>query len=371
MSLPVPRFLFTNGVLAPSVDTPTVSTFLQTHSGAYTTTRTHNNGELLLFWDRHLKRLSNSLQFLLISNPRLVFGPHFSGSSSFSSSLNWDSFIRRRVNDSMAIAMPLAIEGMNSGQELSISTLIAGNLEELSGAQGRIEEEIIENVFDVYVHVGICVPPVFGVGSNGARLAVVGHKRDFAEAKYSDWARLRKPLEMLRPPSATELLLSHNGDQLLEGTITNFFVVRLKENSEVEKKNANNDGSLQSYKLETAPVKDSVLPGIIRQFVIEICSCMGIAIREVSPSWSERDSWEEAFVTNSLRLIQPVDTIQAPCSWTSIGSRSWQEVSWLEKKFQGSPGMVTTLIQREIMKRAALEGCPLASLNSSSSSSSL
>ena len=89
----------------------------------------------------------------------------------------------------MAIAMPLAIEGMNSGQELSISTLIAGNLEELSGAQGRIEEEIIENVFDVYVHVGICVPPVFGVGSNGARLAVVGHKRDFAEAKYSDWAR--------------------------------------------------------------------------------------------------------------------------------------------------------------------------------------
>lgn len=36
---------------------------------------------------------------------------------------------------------------------------------------------------------------------------------------------------MLRPPSATELLLSLNGDQLLEGTITNFFVVRLKVRS--------------------------------------------------------------------------------------------------------------------------------------------
>lgn len=43
--------------------------------------------------------------------------------------------------------------------------------------------------------------------------------------------RLRKPLEMLRPPFATELLLSDNGDRILEGTITNFFVVRFKVRS--------------------------------------------------------------------------------------------------------------------------------------------
>lgn len=40
-----------------------------------------------------------------------------------------------------------------------------------------------------------------------------------------DLGRLRKPLENFRPPSTTELLLSNDGDHLLEGCVTNFFVV--------------------------------------------------------------------------------------------------------------------------------------------------
>ncbi|XP_021859738.1 uncharacterized protein [Spinacia oleracea] len=339
------RFLFTNGVLLPPPETPSIATFLETNPGAYTTTRTHNNGEFILFWDRHIKRLSNSLQFLLKSSPQLVFGPRFSGSSSFSSSMNWECSIRRRVNDAMGNALPVAIKERSYGEELAISMLVGGNFEGVNGIQGRIEEEMIDRALDVYVHIGMYVPLVFGAEGNGARLAVVGCRRDFAEAKYSDWARLRKPLEMLRPPFATELLLSDNGDRILEGTITNFFVVRFKGNIEASGKSSFNDGSLLSYELQTAPVNDGVLPGVIRQLVIEICLSKGIAVREVSPSWSERDSWEEAFVTNSLRLLQHVETIQAPRSWTSLESKSWKEVSWLEKNFKGTPGMITTLIQ--------------------------
>lgn len=37
--------------------------------------------------------------------------------------------------------------------------------------------------------------------------------------------RVRKGLEKLRAPSATELLLSNDGDRILEGSTTNFFVV--------------------------------------------------------------------------------------------------------------------------------------------------
>lgn len=37
--------------------------------------------------------------------------------------------------------------------------------------------------------------------------------------------RRRKSLEKLRPPLVTELLLSNDGDQILEGSVTNFFVV--------------------------------------------------------------------------------------------------------------------------------------------------
>ena len=33
------------------------------------------------------------------------------------------------------------------------------------------------------------------------------------------------PLEKLRPPSVTELLLSNDGDRILEGCVTNFFVI--------------------------------------------------------------------------------------------------------------------------------------------------
>ena len=43
--------------------------------------------------------------------------------------------------------------------------------------------------------------------------------------------RLRKPLEKLRPDLVTELLLSNDGDQILEGCITNFFVVCHKVSS--------------------------------------------------------------------------------------------------------------------------------------------
>lgn len=47
-----------------------------------------------------------------------------------------------------------------------------------------------------------------------------------SDVTYS--GRLRKRLEKLRPPSVTELLLSNDGEQILEGCLTNFFVVCLK-----------------------------------------------------------------------------------------------------------------------------------------------
>lgn len=53
----------------------------------------------------------------------------------------------------------------------------------------------------------------------------------FVVYQFSDIAfqsRSRKHLERLRPPSVTELLLSNDGERILEGCLTNFFVVSLK-----------------------------------------------------------------------------------------------------------------------------------------------
>jgi hypothetical protein len=76
---------------------------------------------------------------------------------------------------------------------------------------------------EVCVHLGVYVPPVFG--DAGARLAVAGRGREAAAAKYAPWARMRKSMEKMRPPGATELLLTNDGDRILEGSVTNFFVV--------------------------------------------------------------------------------------------------------------------------------------------------
>ncbi|XP_074366206.1 uncharacterized protein LOC141707109 isoform X2 [Apium graveolens] len=372
-------FLFVNGVVSPPAQTLPVTTLLETHSGAYTTSRTHNNGSVLLFWERHLSRLANSARILNNSNPELLFDSRksrvpFSGKFS-----NWDLAIKSLVNDSMRNALPLAVKEMKVGEELAVTTLLSGNLENLRGNEGLDDEEMLFKVFDVYVRVALYVPLGFGVRENVAHLAAVGPGRDVANAKYSDWVRVRKHLEKLRPPSATELLLSNDGDQMLEGCLTNFFVVCRKDGTE-DGFEAEKDSTV--YEVQTAPISQGVLPGVIRQIIVEACLKHRIPLREVAPSWSQREQWEEAFITNSLRLLQHVETIRVPCSWKPLESKSWKDLTWAEKQFEEGPGTITSIIQdtlvvpdvlcsfelvqedrhnEEIMAKAASEGCPVTS----------
>ncbi|KAK9283542.1 hypothetical protein L1049_011789 [Liquidambar formosana] len=358
------RFLFTNGVVLRAADAPPVATLLETHPGAYTTTRTHNNASCLLFWERHVQRLVNSIKILYNSKPELLFKSNesrvpFSLLSTQTSV--WESVIRSLVNDSMNNVLPVALKERNGGEELAITTLVSGNLGKLSENES-VDEERISRAFDVYVHVGIYVPSMFGIRENCAHLAMVGRGRDVAEAKYSDWVRQRKSLEKLRPPLATELLLSNDGDQIFEGSVTNFFVVCCKDKNEAKEKHLDDYKNMYSFEVQTAPISDGVLPGVVRQLVIEVCSNKGIPLREVAPSWSKREMWEEAFITSSLRLLQHVETIQAPSSWESLDSKTWKEISWVEKQFQECPGMITTAIQKEIMDKASIEGYPVSNL---------
>lgn len=358
-------FLFVNGVASPT-SAPPVSKLLESYPGAYTTFRTHSNGLELLFWERHLRRLATSARILFDSCPKLLFRPGITSNSvalHHIKSLDWDSLIHSTVNDSMKKAIPCALKEKRSETELAFTALVSGNLKKLIPDE-RVGEEDILKVFDMRLHVSVYAPLVFGFRTNGAHLAVVGNGRKIANAKYSDWVRMRKPLEKLRPPSATELLLSNDGDQILEGCLTNFFVLCHKDNIEdngcTEKKllKSKYDHSLE---LQTAPISDGVLPGVVREVVIEACLGIGIPIREVAPSWSKRHLWEEAFITNSLRLLQNVETIRVPSSWNSLGSKTWKEVTWEEKRFEEGPGSITALIQEEVMKRASLEGHPVAS----------
>ncbi|KAJ7959724.1 Class IV aminotransferase [Quillaja saponaria] len=356
------RFLFSNGIISHVTDAPPVTVFLESHPGAYTTSRTSNNASCLLFWKRHMKRLSESIRILSNLSPQFIFKMKDKSTISLPASMTLpirESALEMLVNDAISKVLPIAMNERSDGEELAITTLVFAKFQELSENGIRIidDEESVSKVLDVNVHVGTYVPPAFGTLENGAHLAVVGRGRHVAPAKYSDWVRIRKPLEKLRPPSVTELLLSNDGDRVLEGCVTNFFVVCSKACNEAKTKD--DYGNIQSFEVQTAPVCDGVLPGIVRQLVIEICLSKGIPFREVAPSWSEHLIWEEAFITNGLRLLQHVDTIQVPREWESINSKTWKEISWAKKRFQVGPGMITTIIRKEIMEKAMLEGYPL------------
>ena len=176
-----------------------------------------------------------------------------------------------------------------------------------------------------------------------AHVAVLGSGRDLPLAKYSLWASAREPLERAKPVGATEIVLSNDGDRLLEGLVTNFFVVA--KNPDVE--------------VQTAALGDGVLPGVIRQLVIEVCEEDRIPVREAMPSWQARDTWVESFVTSSLRMVQAVESIRRCRPWVSENHLELlQNCEWDEVRFCRIAS-VTEHIRSRVLQRALDEGLPV------------
>ncbi|XP_066338880.1 uncharacterized protein [Miscanthus floridulus] len=336
--------LVSNGAICPHAP-PSAAAFLDSTPGAYTTAR-----GTLLWWPRHLRRLAESTTLLARSHPHLL-GLPLRLPRSRALDLDFLS-IQSLVNPSVRVAiheMRTRLP-MTKVEHLALTALVRGaGADSISGSGDGL---------DVFVHVGKYAPPVFG--ESGARLAVAGRGRDAATAKYAPWARIRKSMEKMRPPGVTELLLTNDGDHILEGAVTNFFVVCQQEERE-RNGQFSNQTMAANFEVQTAPLSDGVLPGIIRQIVIEVCHDIGIPVREMSPSWSNNEIWKEAFVTSSLRLIQHVESVQVPLFWEDIQSKTWSDVPWAVKKFQGA-GCITTQIQREILKRARREEYGINSL---------
>ncbi|KAM0836452.1 hypothetical protein ACQ4PT_062321 [Festuca glaucescens] len=232
-----PAVLVADGAISPHAP-PTAAAFLEFTPGAYTTARASSTGALL-WWPRHLLRLADSARLLAHSHPHLLGLPVPPPRT-----LSTDS-IETLVNQSVRVGVHemrrrmLAPRECCSGDDMALTALVRA-----SGANDGLE---------VCIHLGVYVPPVFG--DAGARLAVAGSGREAAAAKYAPWVRMRKSLEKTRPPGATELLLTNDGDHILEGSITNFFVVCLKEEHQ-----SNEPFSVQTvtnrFEVQTAPLSD-------------------------------------------------------------------------------------------------------------------
>nr|GFB91075.1 D-aminoacid aminotransferase-like PLP-dependent enzymes superfamily protein [Tanacetum cinerariifolium] len=86
----------------------------------------------------------------------------------------------------------LQMQSTQIGLELAFTALVSGNLGILVPDEKAGEDDICR-VFIICIHVSLYTPLAFGVQKNGAHLAVVGHGRDVANAKYSDRVRINKP----------------------------------------------------------------------------------------------------------------------------------------------------------------------------------
>jgi Amino-transferase class IV len=122
----------------------------------------------------------------------------------------------------------------------------------------------------------------------------------FPQAKLSSWCRERRPLEETFKQSSDkkmgEVILCHadssnNAVELLEGLTTNLFVLY-------------KDGTLR-----TAPRTQS-LNGYVRRTVLQLLAQESeVRIVERAPILEELHLWKEVFVTSSIRLVIPVQSV--------------------------------------------------------------
>lgn len=293
--------------------------------GAYTTTRTCNDGAQVLLWERHIRRLFQSMEVLASAMSDRF--PHPLGSF---------NGLHDLVNPSLQAGLHRALTLRRSGEEINITVLASPD--HLSTCP---DSERANLGWNVSVHMSNYVPRS---PPPAAHIAVLGSRRRLPLAKFSLWASTREPLERAKPVGATEIVLvSDDGDGLLEGSVTNFFVVAMNPDLEVQ----------------TASLDDGVLPGVIRQLVIEVCKEDGIPVREVKPSWESRGTWTESFVTSSLRIVQQVGSIRRrqPCV-PEMHLEHLKNCEWTEVRFQ-THATVTDHVRNRVLQRALEESIPV------------
>ncbi len=109
--------------------------------------------------------------------------------------------------------------------------------------------------------------------------------------------------EEARAAGVDETLLAGADGSLLEGSVSNVFVVSRGD-------------------LATPPLASGILPGIVRARVLEVCTALGIVVAERPIARGELANADEVFLTGSVQQIVPVGTLDGrPLPGTSLGAR--------------------------------------------------
>ncbi len=196
-----------------------------------------------------------------------------------------------RSADSMGLEAPdadLLLEAMrsvlraNDLQHARIRVTVTGGRGPLGSARGYEGQTLLVAASPV--------PPF----SETARIVTVPYPRNERGAlvgvKTVSYGENVVALYHAKKHGCDEAIFGNLAGNLCEGTGTNIFVVR--------------DG-----KLITPPLAAGCLAGVTRGVILDLCRDLGIEAHEIDSPLSELGSVEEAFLTSTLRDVQPIEVV--------------------------------------------------------------
>jgi branched-chain amino acid aminotransferase len=159
---------------------------------------------------------------------------------------------------------------------------ITGGVAPLGSEKGRSEENVIiaSNVAPVHPDFSDVITVSFPRNEHGA----------LSGLKTTSYGENVIALAQAHSMGAKEAIFGNISGNLCEGTGSNIFV------------------SYQG-KLITPPLSSGCLAGVTRSLVIEICERLQIQVSEENIKIDSLDNVEFAFLTSTLREVQPIETI--------------------------------------------------------------
>ena len=238
--------------------------------GIYETLRTYRRRPFL--FERHMRRLRQSAGLMALDVPYS------------------DEELRARMDETVAAHQELA------GGEAYIRVLLTRGVGELTynpAATPKPSLVIIVKPFPA---------PPERTFAEGIRLALVSVRRNHPQAlnpmiKSNNLINNALAMQEALRQGAEEALMQNQAGELVECSQSNFFVVR--------------DGEVL-----TAPLSAGLLPGITREFVLELADELGIPGRESRLTPADLEHVDEAFITGTTREVTPVIAI----SRTTLGT---------------------------------------------------
>ena len=134
------------------------------------------------------------------------------------------------------------------------------------------------------------------------------------------------------PDTAAEGLICSSQGELLEGFISNLFIL---------------ERSQQGLVVKTAV--HGVLPGIMQQQVLDACEALQIPVQRCPALQADRNLWEEAFLSNAVRGVRPIGKINCAAN-NPLGWEPWSRSFSMPEQ-----GSVCLQVQRHL-QRTWLEG---------------